>query len=731
MPQLQLNWRDLAFATLIVLFAFTLRVIVVFDRAWNDDIAFELVSGVDQTAYYIEAQELLAGTWPDAAFFRHPGPSFYLGFVQFLVGDGIGIMRLVTSLTGALTCGVIIMAGWMLTGRKWGGFIAGIVLAIYPVAIFYSTDFLAEPVAAAFMCLYLLFTFMSHNRLTWWASILAGLMVGFATTSRLALLIMLLPLWVYLWNIAETRGAFLKHALLAVVGFWMIIGVVFTWNVSHNRLGLVTNRHGWTEIYLSNNRDANGRWEGNVAEKINNFPEREALFRDIANYPWRFFELQVHKFGVYWSAIEPGNNINFIFSGQESSVLLRSIPFDFRMLGILGLLGLIPIFYTDRKAFWFFLCAHFLMSFSTSALVMEGRMRWAHIPVLALSSAPFFLAAYDTVQAKDWGKASRRYAVPVILVLVFTLVGEWTVQTLPRNQPYANLPDDVRPLNVIYDDKLELVGWRPLPDWQGGITGWVQHDEHYAVELFWRVLEDVDVDYQYHITQVLDDAGFDRTARPIGSISFQFKLTSEWRPGEIYGEISGFGIETDMPAEISTRMIAGAFLVDENDESREAIPLSSSVDGQVILQHVALFDYDNLPEPRADLSPMELNYADLIALRGMKFPENAATGEDIQVSLHWEALGNITTDYTLFVHIADADGEVITSYDGMPRGGQLLTSTWAPDYPIYDDITLTMPDAAGTYDVYIGWYNVLDGTRLPVEAPDNRPLVGQINVSDE
>jgi len=726
---IQLSWRDIFYGVLIVLLAFGLRAAVVVDRAYNDTEAFApLVQGFDQTAYYNLATEFLEGDWPDSPFYRHPGPIFYLGLAQFVMGDDLIMTRFFVALTGALTCGVLVMAGWVMTGRRWGGYLPGLLLAIYPIAIFFATDYLAEPVAVIFICFYLLLVFLGRRRLTWWGSLLIGLMVGLATINRLTLLLLLLPWWVYLWQFAEKHRQFWQHALISFIGFSMIIGSTTAWNVSQGKFGLVTERHGWREIYMSNNRDANGRWESSMADRLNNLPPQEALLRDILHDPLRFVELQLHKAGMYWSAVEPGNNINYDISGEGSSALLRSIPLDFRILGLLGLLGLFPLYWRDRPTFWFFAVGHFLLFISVSALVMEGRMRWPNIPLLVLSSTPFLLAIGDALQSADWRGLARRWAVPAALIIAFALVTEWANRTLPYQRPYAALPADVRPLNVIYDEKLELIGWRPMPDWFVSERGWSQQGDYYVVELFWRVLENVDVDYQYHITQVLDDEGFDSVARPIGSISHQFKYTSDWQPGEIYGEISGFGVERDTPPEISTPVIAGAFLVDESDESREVISLSASVEDDVVLQHIAFYDFEQRPETRADLTPLDLNFADQLVLRELGLPEVAAPGEAITMQFHWEAINNIPDDYILFVHVMDANNELAASFDGLPRHGELLTSTWATGYPIYDDIPLTMPETPGAYQVYIGLYNPLVDQRIAVDAPDYRPLVGEIRV---
>ena len=91
------------------------------------------------------AQQYEAGLWPTEPFRYQPGFVYYLVGVRALVGHSLGVIRLATSLTGAVACGFIVGVGWLLTGRRWGGYLTGLLMAVYPVAIFYSTVLLTEP----------------------------------------------------------------------------------------------------------------------------------------------------------------------------------------------------------------------------------------------------------------------------------------------------------------------------------------------------------------------------------------------------------------------------------------------------------------------------------------------------------------------------------------------------------------------------------------------------------
>jgi len=92
-------------------------------------------------------------------------------------------------------------------------------------------------------------------------------------------------------------------------------------------------------------------------------------------------------------------------------------------------------------------------------------------------------------------------------------------------------------------------------------------------------------------------------------------------------------------------------------------------------------------------------------------------GEDLHLTLFWQAEGNIAIDYSRFVHLLDSNGMMLTQQDGQPLQGFLPTSLWHKGQHIADTQTLTIPAGAalGEYTIYVGLYDLATGTRLPVQ----------------
>jgi len=79
-------------------------------------------------------------------------------------------------------------------------------------------------------------------------------------------------------------------------------------------------------------------------------------------------------------------------------------------------------------------------------------------------------------------------------------------------------------------------------------------------------------------------------------------------------------------------------------------------------------------------------------------------------------------NYTAFVHLVDAEGNIVAQHDKQPLEGDWPTSAWQPGETVPDTYTLDIPEqtAAGTYQLRVGLYLLRDGRRLPVTGPRGR-----------
>lgn len=94
-------------------------------------------------------------------------------------------------------------------------------------------------------------------------------------------------------------------------------------------------------------------------------------------------------------------------------------------------------------------------------------------------------------------------------------------------------------------------------------------------------------------------------------------------------------------------------------------------------------------------------------------------GGTLALTLHWRALAQMDTPYTVFIHLARADGSIIVQQDTEPRNGTYPTTLWQVNEQVRDSYTFLIPDDAspGSYWIKAGMYLPGDGPRLPVVAP--------------
>jgi hypothetical protein len=110
-------------------------------------------------------------------------------------------------------------------------------------------------------------------------------------------------------------------------------------------------------------------------------------------------------------------------------------------------------------------------------------------------------------------------------------------------------------------------------------------------------------------------------------------------------------------------------------------------------------------------------FADEIELVAARVSQTALRpGGELCVELNWESMATPSGDYTVFVHLVDAQGRLVAQNDQPPRAGFAPTSGWAVGELVSDAHGLILPAdlAAGDYVVRAGMYRSMDQTPVPV-----------------
>lgn len=737
-PDLSFTRRDVALGLLIVLLAFALRLIVISDRAHapHATSAFDpLPAGSDQLTYYEHIAAYRAGEFPPDRFYYQPGMSYFMiGASRILRTDNLGALRVLVAALGAINCGLFVAVARLAFGRRDVGLLSGLLLAVYPVAIFFDTDFVITSQALVLVTLALFgVLWLWRQPANWTGAILYGASMGVLAFTRFDATL-LAPVF-GLWLIAVRRDsrAVRQVALAAAIAI-AILSPVMIHNLRHDANYLIT-PVGAEEVYRGNNRDASGVFLITQTTRTTNDDHLHYLWQDIRLSPRRFGELILHKIGLFLSPEEPGNNLDYATAGESASPLLRSIPLDFRTLAALGMLGTVLALRRREPAASLLILGSLTLMVAILMIWVEARLR---TPVIVFLIP---LAAYALARVVDHARHAERdalwnadarailLAIPAIGAVLFA--AHLANRHLPRPLTVGTLPGSAQVANVTYDDTLRLAGWEIQNDYSR--AGIINPYKPYVVTLYWELLQDTDTDYSFTLAYYVDGErvlGFDH---PIGQVGYPPHPTSEWDTGAIYVEHVGLAYESyEGPVGISGDLLLGVY--PERDAAALIAP--QGVPGSpahVTLAHPAIIWDNGVFPPGLSHALDAVPFGDVLTLHGWDAPEQVAPGASFDVTLGWQTTGTpITRNLIFSVQLLDEANQPAAQHDSPPHNGRLRAASLPTNYRLGDTKTLTAPADPGTYRLVVLVYDYDSGTRLDVPAePDDILTLGTLTISDE
>ena len=96
-------------------------------------------------------------------------------------------------------------------------------------------------------------------------------------------------------------------------------------------------------------------------------------------------------------------------------------------------------------------------------------------------------------------------------------------------------------------------------------------------------------------------------------------------------------------------------------------------------------------------------------------------GDTLRMVLHWQALVPLLQEYSVFVHLDNAEHGTVALADGAPAGGLFPMVEWEPGDLIVDRRSVDLPGdlSPGIYRLEVGLYQPGTGERLPVVSGGN------------
>ena len=140
--------------------------------------------------------------------------------------------------------------------------------------------------------------------------------------------------------------------------------------------------------------------------------------------------------------------------------------------------------------------------------------------------------------------------------------------------------------------------------------------------------------------------------------------------------------------------------------ARKRIPLLSGGDSQL----VKIFDISVSRDNRVPENSTDYNFGNMIMLNGYTL---TPTTDGLKMTFFWQAIDAPQIDYTTFIHVVNADDQIVAQSDLQPLNGKYPTSIWAPNEVIIDVRRITAIPK-GNYRIYMGWYRKDTFERIPL-----------------
>jgi len=187
--------------------------------------------------------------------------------------------------------------------------------------------------------------------------------------------------------------------------------------------------------------------------------------------------------------------------------------------------------------------------------------------------------------------------------------------------------------------------------------------------------------------------------------------TDAWIAGQTVLERRRLTIPTDAPPDKLTLTVA---------IGEEAVTLGDlAVDGGSTFEP---------PQPQVE---MDAQFGQVARLIGYSLSsEQVSQTEGIRLTLYWQALEAVQTDYTVFTHLVDANGILVGQHDYPPVWGVRPTSSWQPGEYLVDVHEVQLLDgvspAPGALRLAVGLYDPATLERVPLAGGSDAALLDTI-----
>jgi hypothetical protein len=403
------------------------------------------------------------------------------------------------------------------------------------------------------------------------------------------------------------------------------------------------------------------------------------------------------------------------------AVNILTIPIAYTVFDtftLIALIGLIVWIVINRRRKQ---TAPLLWLLSYALLVFVGVIRWTMMtpasqgrlmfPAITVISLGLWLG-WETILGlipplPSWSKwAMPAFMLPIAIVApVHDIAPTYAGPTMITA---ADVPSDLKPMNVSYGQEMRLLGYQVQTPSSGDGSA------HFT--LYWQCLEQPTADYSVFVIAYgrnLSEIG-KRDAFPYHGLF----ATRQCEPGQVFADPYRLRLAADAVRPTVVRIQIGL-----KDWVRR-LELAPSGAGQPV--KAVIFAGGKLgPPPQLDrqpIVPVQYRLGEAIELIGYDPPQIDRSVNVLRYRLYWRAAGAPAEDYTVFAHLLDGTGKQIGQGDSQPYQGDYPTSWWQAGEVMSEERVIELgPANDGDWQLALGLYRLADLSRLPIVDSAGRP----------
>jgi hypothetical protein len=265
--------------------------------------------------------------------------------------------------------------------------------------------------------------------------------------------------------------------------------------------------------------------------------------------------------------------------------------------------------------------------------------------------------------------------------------------------PAAQLTAQAAPLELTFAGSMQLVGGEVYRGGAGLEQAAVQGDL-VMIRAGWQTIAPIAKNYS--VAAILLGPDGEVLARRETYPGLGLRPTRYLVPGDRFVDLYPLQLAVDVPGPLVAQAVVNLFDLDSPERAGLPALAESGDEVRPVVGQIKI-----VPKNWPQYQPKQAASVDFGgAIRLIGYDPGPT------LTLYWQSLAPVKEDYHLFIHLLDAQGNVVAQADRPPTHNAYPTSWWAAGETIAD--LHPLPAAAQASQVRFGFYSLVSGERLPV-----------------